>query len=372
MESCISHLFKLLKSADKESKNLLGNLSLEIITRGIDNNKDLPSSFHSTSKFFPEKVKENIKDTSSYMYTINKKIKKKEITINFISPQKINHSTLQNYYHYCFLWLYFIITTKETNNCCNTLNIDIYLTDVAKKLPEYRTIVLGPEHVNSAYTYTCRENNEIIIYRNEEWLKVFIHETFHAFRLDFSGQSVAKYEDQIKSSFNINTTILLYETYSEVWARIFTVIFVIYMKKPNIKFSAFYKRFVREMQQEAFFSIMQSCKILHFMGLNYSLLISKDHDEKNCSLRLYKEKTNVFCYYILTSILLFFLDDFMVFCEKNNNNIFLMKKNEKNIQLFINFIKERYDNKTLIELYKECNKTDYDDSLKMLGFDLYL
>ena len=144
------------------------------------------------------------------------------------------------------------------------------------------------------------------------------------------------------------------------------------MKKPSIKFSVFYKRFIREMQQEAFFSIMQSCKILHFMGLNYSLLISKDQDEKNCSLRLYKEKTNVFCYYILTSILLFFLDDFMVFCKKNNNNIFLMKQNEKNIQLFINFIKERYDNKTLIELYKECNQTDSDESLKMLGFDLYL
>ena len=46
---------------------------------------------------------------------------------------------------------------------------------------------LVQSHVNSGYTYTCKENNEIVIYREEEWLKVLIHESFHAYGLDFSS-----------------------------------------------------------------------------------------------------------------------------------------------------------------------------------------
>ena len=38
------------------------------------------------------------------------------------------------------------------------------------------------------------ENNisEIIIFRNEEWFKVFVHETFHLFGVDFSNMSNLK------------------------------------------------------------------------------------------------------------------------------------------------------------------------------------
>ena len=56
------------------------------------------------------------------------------------------------------------------------------------RLPENKTDILDQVNCNTAVTYACAVNGECLIYRKEEWFKVFIHETFHAY--EFQPDSV--------------------------------------------------------------------------------------------------------------------------------------------------------------------------------------
>ena len=72
-----------------------------------------------------------------------------------------------------------------SSECVSKINIVIYLTPFKKVLPDNSIAILDVENANSAVTLACHNPGEIIIYRKEEWFKVFIHETFHSFGLDF-------------------------------------------------------------------------------------------------------------------------------------------------------------------------------------------
>ena len=61
------------------------------------------------------------------------------------------------------------------------------LLHLSKSLPDTNTSTLGPDNVNTAFTLACSPNSEMVIFRREEWKKVFIHETFHTYGLDFSS-----------------------------------------------------------------------------------------------------------------------------------------------------------------------------------------
>ena len=45
--------------------------------------------------------------------------------------------------------------------------------------------ILSPDIVNTGLTRRCATDNEVVIYRQEEWFKVLIHELIHGFGLDF-------------------------------------------------------------------------------------------------------------------------------------------------------------------------------------------
>ena len=62
----------------------------------------------------------------------------------------------------------------------------------------------------------------------------------------------------------------------------------------------------------------------------------------------YNEKTNVFCYYILTSVLMYYSEDFILWCKKNNEFLINFKKDNNNIINFINFIIDKYYSKDYI------------------------
>ena len=43
----------------------------------------------------------------------------------------------------------------------------------------------------------CRETSEITIYREEEWIKVLIHELFHNLNLDFSSMDITEWSNML-------------------------------------------------------------------------------------------------------------------------------------------------------------------------------
>ena len=84
--------------------------------------------------------------------------------------------------------------------CGKSIKIILFDTTLKKILPQSLIDILGAEHCNSAVTTTCSQKGDIIIYRREEWFKVFIHETFHLLCLDFANMPT-----YILSEFNKNT-----------------------------------------------------------------------------------------------------------------------------------------------------------------------
>ena len=65
------------------------------------------------------------------------------------------------------------------------------------------------------------------MYRQEELIKVFIHELIHAKCIDFSNIN-ANIEtlNIVKEMFNISSDFIISESYSEFWANIVNTLFV--------------------------------------------------------------------------------------------------------------------------------------------------
>jgi hypothetical protein len=116
------------------------------------------------------------------------------------------------------------------------------------------------------------------------------------------------------------------------------------------KYDVFFKKFYDSIQHETIFSLFQCIKVLDYMGLDYNI-ISNCSDANYVTVnKLYKEETNVFAYYIVVAILLANFNGFILWCIDNNTNIFNFKKDEKNIDEFIQFIYKNYKNNDLLKL----------------------
>ena len=95
--------------------------------------------------------------------------------------------------------------------------------------------------------------------------------------------------------------------------------------------------------------------ILGNMGFTYESLIDK-HREKE-----YTENTNLFCYYVLTPLLLFNYEQTMTWFIDNNETLLQFTKNKQNILLFFYYIKSIYKNEKFIQFLhnlKEYNLTN--------------
>ena len=244
-----------------------------------------------------------------------------------------------------YAWL--LVADKYAQcNCSQKMDIYIYMTDLQKRLPERSGQVIGPENVNTAFTTSCKETTEIHLFREEEWFKVLIHETFHNLGLDFSGGlgGGAKAEELMRRIFCIKTDFLLHEAYTETFAEIIATMFdaVAIMKSARARWSAFRTQIAREQK----FSVAQVCKILNYMGLSYRSLSCNDMGSTAVLLRKkYREESAVFSYYVVKSILMFYIDDFTEWCTKHNENTLRFaggSKTQNAIVSFCDFIRERH------------------------------
>ena len=130
------------------------------------------------------------------------------------------------------------------------------------------------------------------------------------------------------------------------------------------------------MVNECKHSLFQALKILHFMDLNYKLISDKKHENIGICNYLYKEKTSVFSYYIITSLLINNYMEFMTWCYTNNNKFFQFKKTPGNLDAYVYFIYECCKNKNiikntaLIEKMLHSMNNMYSSGLKMTSNDI--
>ena len=292
------------------------------------------------SDFFPQQIKKHIFENSSFEIIYDFTVSDRQIRVIFIIYDK-EYPILDKYDHYIkkiAMWLY-ILKFQSPNRCSKTLKIYLYLTDFQKQLPTEKTDILGSLHVNSAFTTSCSENAEIIIYRKEEWFKVFIHESFHSFGLDFSGMNNNKVTKYINNIFRVKSKVNLYESYTECWAEIINLSFCSFCvleDKNNLE--NFISNFNTLISYEMSYSLFQLVKTLNYQNMTYNdLLFSTD------KMKLYRENSNVLAYYIIKTILIVHYQQFLLWCDKNNEKLFQFNKTVETLNEFCQFVNNNHN-----------------------------
>ena len=126
------------------------------------------------------------------------------------------------------MWLSLVTSLADKDCSEKSLNVYFYMTPFKKQRPNDDAI-LSAIHVNTGLTRNCETHGEIVVYRTEEWFKVFIHESMHNFNMDFIDLDLRGANEQLRRTFCIpHDDILLFETYTETWARIINTMFDTY------------------------------------------------------------------------------------------------------------------------------------------------
>ena len=347
-KAIVTHLFLQMVSGVSAVNVAKGKLTV----KNIENASKIPKPQTITYDAIPSQIRKQIDDhiVSSITYTFD--IFKRKITIIFLLEEEATNKVIKTYNEYVknmLVWLY-IVDQHASNKCSNNLTVFLYHTSLKKMLPNLEGIVLNENHVNTAFTKTCPVNtkSEIVVFRKEEWFKVFIHETFHNFGLDFSGSNLSKCNSKILSIFPVNSNVNLYESYTEFWARLINVMFCCYANMKNkTSTTEFISWFQFLMDAERSYSLFQMVKILKFMKLNYKLLHEQTNKAQELRNSLYKEDTSVLSYYIIGGILMYNYQDLLVWCDSNNDLLLCFKKTATNLNKYCEFIERKYKTKQL-------------------------
>ena len=303
--SVIKKLFESLKEAKKMK---LKSIKEYFPNTEINNGADLDESL--------QVIQNDIKMKYNKQFCFEFKIGNRHFYIHMFYPNNSIKSecisTCKKYLIYIYCWLY-IANSLAKNEYSKKLTINITFTEHKKQKPSKRQ-VFDSIHVNTAYTYACREETNINIFRKEEWFKVLIHETFHSMGLDFVCMDNSIIEEKIGHLFPVKKyDIRVYETYCEMWAEIINVLFVAFFGSRRKDFNIIIKKMNKMLAYEAYFSLFQMNKILENYGMNYHDLLT--------NRKIYRENTYILSYYILKSIFMCFLNVFIEWCHKHNKDI---------------------------------------------------
>ena len=328
----------------------------------ISNRKDIPMTNLLSSSYFSKGIINYINNKSKSYSLYN-------ITINNvkINIYVLHFNTRKSLKSIDMILMLLTMLLSYSNLKIKTLNIYLYLTKTFKLLPKNNIELLGSVNCNSGLSYSCIENGEVLVYREEEWFKVLIHELFHCLCLDFVKMRSENNDlnKKIKKLFNINIKCELSETYNEVWATILNSCINSFKLLDNKKdLDSFILYTEISLKLEKIFSIYQCVKILDFMDLNYKYFFEKKSRNKLTKI-LYKERTNVFCYYILKSLLLYYSDDFVKWCMNNNTALLDFNKNPQNVQSFFLLILSKYNSSKFLKMCKlMLNELNLDKAYK--------
>jgi hypothetical protein len=326
-------------------------------------------------RYIPYKVYEYIREKSEYCIRFQANIHGRTISLFFITFPESHISVCQKhgrqrgdthasanvcaseiavyqlYAYKVFVWL-FIVTGLADKECSeNGLNVYFYMTPFKKERPAGDDAVISAIHANTGLTRNCETHGEIVVYRTEEWFKVFIHESMHNFNMDFIDIDLKSANEQLRRTFCIpHDDILLFETYTETWARIINTIFNTYFQghdNDNTDATAttttsrpHFIRAVREkLAENAMFYAYQAVKVLDIMGLKYAHITVQSAENTEMCRKRYAEDTNVYAYYILGGILSVNAMPFISWCcENNSGSSIRFSRSAGNLPRFVDFI----------------------------------
>jgi hypothetical protein len=327
------------------------NVHYRISVKKIKTSSQIIKPLNFSAKSFPEIIIKHIDESMMTEITFSFSLQNRNIRVYFIIENGGNDdiSLYNRYMESITMWLY-ILNIYSPRECVKTLVVYFYFTSLEKKLPDSNSHILDEINVNTAFTTTCPKDSEIVVFRKEEWFKVFIHETFHNFGLDFSMMNNALINDCILDIFKVNSEVNSYEAYTEFWAEIMNALFCSFHGLKNksniddfISDTVFYINFERS------YSFFQLVKTLDFMGLKYSDLYSNTKHSQIARENLYKENTNVLSYYVIRCVLLNNYQGFLSWCSKNNSSLLNFKKTRESQEEFCKFVEKNYKTHSMLD-----------------------
>lgn len=353
LDNLLLLLYNEIHRSEKNLKKILSKPSIfkKLFTPVLSSKIIEPTL--SWSRFYPKKIRDYIDKTIKYqlVYAFNIGTRKIRVIFSLFTEEDI-HNIDKYEKHILFIYSWLSVCNKfSLKRCSNTLDIFLYLTPYNKELPEDRATVLSSEHANTAFTIQCQPKGEIILYREEEWEKVFIHETFHTFGFDIPDNSASDLREFTSKLYPIKSEFRVGEAYVETWARILYCAYASYKSLSDKNDKDNFLLFMRFcLQIERLFAIKQMNKILHFMGLSYTDLI--DHKNTQCSLRrvLYNEHTNILAYYVITALFMNDYYGFLQWCAKHNSVIFQYSSTLNTNKYFSAFIKHQYNDPSFLQI----------------------
>jgi len=308
-----------------------------------------PQNFN--SKSFPEIVRKHIDENMMTEICYSFSLYERNVKIYFITENddiEVNIKLYNNYVQAIAIWLY-ILNIYSSKECAKKITIFLYFTSLEKTLPNSNIHILDETNVNTAFTTTCPKDSEIVVFRKEEWFKVFIHETFHNFGLDFSMMNNTIVNNCVLNIFKVNSEVNGYEAYTEFWAEIINALFCSFYALKNINnINDFLSNSELFINFEITYSSFQLTKTLDFMGLSYNDLYSNTKHSLILRENLYKEKTNVLAYYVIKNILLNNYQSFLDWCNTNNLSLLDFKKTTGNLNEFCKFLHKNYKKSGLL------------------------
>ena len=340
-------------------KQLRGANFYNVTTKKIHSSAQIIRPKNFSTQSFPEEIRNHIDELSLTELCYNFSLFNRNIKLYFVIEEGDIELKLGDYNKHVdsiIMWLY-ILNEYASKQCASNLVVYFYFTSLEKHLPNSNIQVLNENNVNTAFTTTCPKDAEIVVYRKEEWFKVFIHESFHNFALDFSDMNNTECTNYILNIFPVQSEVNLYESYTEFWAEIINALFCSFFALNDkndvegfLSNSEFFINFERT------YSFFQLTKALRFMGLSYTDLYSKNIHRKALRETMYKEKTNVLSYYVIKTILMNNYQDFLYWCTKNNLSLLQFKKTLKNQMEYCKFIERNYRKASMLEGVEQSQK----------------
>jgi len=329
------------------ANNMWGNISSTIQQQAVHFQVGEPFPKSSDFLFYPAEIRNEIESSlkAGYIYSFTINGRQFEIVLLDVSCEAITPKVFAIAIQKIYIWLY-VAGLYADSKCSQKMNIYIYWTKHNKILPHVGEPI-DKIHVNTAFTTSCKKVTELNLYRYEEWFKVLIHETFHNMGLDFSAYSQSDVNEYILKLFPIKSEVNLFETYTETWAEIINVCFLVFFTtRRGSSVENLIRKTEKFIDNERIFSLFQCAKVLHFYGLDYDDLYAKTNAAQLLRKYKYKESTNILAYYILKSLMMFFIDDFLIWCRGGGEaaaTINFPKTNvHENMLSFCHFIKEHY------------------------------
>ena len=194
--------------------------------------------------YIPAEIREKIEKNLPYThYSYSFTILLRRFKIHFMCSSEINHTHVLQKIERIYQW--FIIACAQNPNlqCSKNVNVYLYCIDFPKMLPQNKKFEkIDTIHANTAFTTGCQLSTDIVLFREEEWFKVLMHESFHNLGLDFielPSADLEIIERELRQRFKIEQVndIRFYETYCEMWAEIMNILFIVYYTRSSSHFT---------------------------------------------------------------------------------------------------------------------------------------